>query len=65
MRLWTVHPKYLDARGLVARGAARQDGVGPIILCDVPAMMAEHDAAHRVEIRAWQASRDAGRAGPG
>ena len=27
-----------------------QDGVGPIALCDVPAMMAEHDAGHRQEI---------------
>jgi len=40
-----------------------QDGIGAIMLCDLPAMMAEHDAAHRDEIRAWQASRDAGRAG--
>ena len=30
-----------------------QEGVGRIGLCDVPAMMAEHDAAHRTEIRAW------------
>ena len=30
-----------------------QEGVGPIGLCDVPAMMAEHDAAHRAEIEAW------------
>lgn len=30
-----------------------QDGVGHIGLCDVPAMMAEHDAAHRKEIEAW------------
>jgi hypothetical protein len=30
-----------------------QEGVGPIGLCDVPAMMTEHDAAHRVEIEAW------------
>ena len=35
-----------------------QEGVGPIMLCDVPTMMAEHDAAHRDEIRAWQAARD-------
>jgi hypothetical protein len=32
-----------------------QEGVGPIGLCDVPAMMAEHDAAHRHEIAAWLA----------
>jgi hypothetical protein len=35
-----------------ARGGT-QDGVGPIMLCDVPAMMAEHDAGHREEIAAW------------
>ncbi len=32
-----------------------QDGVGPVALCDIPAMMAEHDAAHRAEIEAWGA----------
>jgi hypothetical protein len=30
-----------------------QEGVGPIGLCDVPAMMAQHDAAHREEIEDW------------
>jgi len=30
-----------------------QEGVGRIGLCDVPAMMAQHDAAHRQEIEAW------------
>jgi DinB superfamily len=30
-----------------------QEGVGEIGLCDVPSMMAEHDAAHRAEIEAW------------
>ena len=35
-----------------------QEGVGPIALCDVPAMMAEHDAGHRGEIEAWQHARD-------
>jgi hypothetical protein len=34
-----------------------QEGVGPIMLCDVPAMMAEHDAGHRDEIRAWRSAR--------
>jgi hypothetical protein len=34
-----------------------QDGVGPIGLCDVPAMMAQHDAAHRAEIDAWLRAR--------
>ena len=36
-----------------------QDGVGPIALCDVPAMMAEHDAGHRQEIAAWLGARQA------
>jgi len=35
-----------------------QEGVGPIALCDVPAMMAEHDASHREEIEAWRRARD-------
>jgi hypothetical protein len=35
-----------------------QEGVGPIALCDVPAMMAEHDAGHRGEIEAWWQARD-------
>jgi DinB superfamily len=35
-----------------------QEGVGRIGLCDVPAMMAEHDAAHRKEIEVWVAERD-------
>ena len=30
-----------------------QDGVGSVSLCDLPAMMAEHDANHRREIEAW------------
>ena len=34
-----------------------QQGVGPISLCDIPTMMAEHDAAHRDEIIAWSGSR--------
>jgi len=49
--------RALDAAAWTRSGT--QDGVGPITLCDVPAMMAEHDAAHRAEIRAWQAARDA------
>jgi DinB superfamily len=36
-----------------------QGGVGPIALCDVPAMMAEHDAGHRQEITAWLRAREA------
>jgi hypothetical protein len=52
--------RALEADAWIRRGT--QEGVGPIMLCDVPAMMAEHDAAHRDEIRAWQAARDPGRA---
>jgi DinB superfamily len=33
--------------------AGRQEGVGTVMLCDLPAMMAQHDAAHRGEIEAW------------
>ncbi|HWN81076.1 MAG TPA: DinB family protein [Candidatus Udaeobacter sp.] len=36
--------------------AGTQDGVGPVALCDLPAMMAEHDAGHRAEIDAWLAA---------
>jgi hypothetical protein len=43
-------------RGVIApqwdrRGT--QEGVGRVGLCDIPSMMAEHDAAHRAEIDAW------------
>jgi hypothetical protein len=30
-----------------------QEGVGRVGLCDIPPMMAEHDAAHRAEIDEW------------
>jgi hypothetical protein len=33
--------------------AGTQDGVGAVMLCDLPAMMAEHDASHRREIESW------------
>jgi hypothetical protein len=33
-----------------------QEGVGRVGLCDIPLMMAEHDAAHRAEIDEWQSS---------
>jgi DinB family protein len=33
--------------------AGRQEGVGDVMLCDLPAMMAEHDASHRREIEEW------------
>ena len=32
-----------------------QEGVGAVALCDVPAMMAEHDRGHRQEIAQWVA----------
>jgi len=35
----------------------QQEGVGAIALCDVPTMMAEHDAVHRREIEAWKQAR--------
>ena len=34
-----------------------QEGVGRVGLCDIPLMMAEHDAAHRAEIDAWRERR--------
>ena len=37
-----------------------QEGVGAVALCDIPAMMAEHDAAHRQEIREWMRARARG-----
>jgi hypothetical protein len=33
--------------------AGTQDEVGPVALCDIPHMMAEHDASHRAEIAEW------------
>ena len=40
-------------RGEAWQRAGRQEGVGPVALCDLPAMIAEHDASHRSEIEAW------------
>ena len=37
--------------------AGQQEGVGRVSLCDLPSLMAEHDAAHRREIEAWSAAR--------
>lgn len=34
-----------------------QEGVGRVGLCDLPSMMAEHDASHRAEIEAWDQAR--------
>ena len=38
--------------------AGTQEGVGRVALCDLPAMMAEHDASHRAEIEAWARARE-------
>ena len=37
--------------------AGVQEGVGPVALCDIPAMMDQHDEAHRAEIEAWAKGR--------
>lgn len=37
--------------------SGEQDGVGSVSLCDIPAMMAEHDEGHRMEIADWLSSR--------
>jgi DinB family protein len=37
--------------------AGTQEGVGRVALCDLPHMMAEHDASHRAEIEAWSRER--------
>ena len=37
--------------------AGTQEGVGRVALCDLPMMMAEHDASHRAEIEAWSRAR--------
>jgi hypothetical protein len=34
-----------------------QEGVGPVALCDIPSMIAEHDAGHRDEVAAWITAR--------
>ena len=33
-----------------------QEGVGPVVLADLPVLMSEHDAAHRAEIERWLAA---------
>lgn len=40
--------------------AGEQEGVGPVSLCDLPALMAGHDASHREEIEAWRRARAGG-----
>ncbi len=47
-------------RGLPTAAWARTgtlEGVGPIALCDLPAMMDGHDASHRAEIDEWRRTR--------
>lgn len=44
--LRTVAPDQWQRGGI-------QQGFGPVTLCDLPSMMAAHDAAHRAEIEAW------------
>ena len=41
--------------------AGVQEGVGPIALCDIPNMMAEHDDIHRGEIESWLRDRSRAR----
>jgi hypothetical protein len=47
--------RSLDAEQWSRSGT--QEGVGPVALCDMPAMMAEHDQSHRAEIEEWGRSR--------
>jgi hypothetical protein len=53
----------IQSRPAAVRGAGsvdarrHQEGVGRVALCDLPSMMAEHDAAHRAEIEAWDRGR--------
>ena len=35
------------------RRSGTQEDVGPVALCDMPLLMAEHDAGHREEVDAW------------
>jgi hypothetical protein len=44
--------RALSASDWERRGT--QEGVGRVGLCDIPLMMAEHDAAHRAEIEEWK-----------
>ncbi len=44
-------------RGLAVEAwdrSGHQEGVGKVSLCDLPAFMSQHDAAHRAEIAAWK-----------
>ena len=44
-------------QGAVWERRGMQAGMGPVALCDMPSMMARHDASHREEIEAWLAAR--------
>ena len=41
-----------------------QQGVGPVTMCDMPSLMAEHDDAHRAEIEQWLAWHERGEPRP-
>ena len=41
----------LDEAQWLRRGT--QQGVGPMAMCDMPSLMAEHDDSHRTEIDQW------------
>ena len=45
--------KLRSVHGVTWNRAGRQEGVGEVALCDIPAMIAAHDASHRGEIEAW------------
>jgi hypothetical protein len=36
--------------------AGVQEGVGVVMLCDMPAFLLQHDEAHRLEIEEWKRS---------
>jgi len=37
--------------------AGRQDGIGEVMLCDIPGFMLQHDSAHESEIADWARER--------
>lgn len=45
--------------GAWSRGGT-QEGVGVVVLCDMPEFLLQHDAAHRAEIEAWKSERAGG-----
>jgi hypothetical protein len=47
--IWHIFPAQMNDPELI-RGSP---GVGPISMCDMPSLMAEHDDSHRSEITAW------------